>query len=169
MIINPPSRPARPVPTAVAGPQATPARIALIDVDNIALGGAGVLRPQRALAHLDAVDAEVAHAELIFAVASQGFVHALGLWFRYPGWTFRPADVGPDAADHQLMGFARTALRQRPGAGVIVASGDHIFAELAGQASLRVIAPSTHRGVSARLRPWLHRIPTAPAPDSRAA
>jgi hypothetical protein len=155
-------------PLALRRPKA-PARIALVDVDNIALGGNGDLRPDWALEQLDAISREVSGAELVYAVASQGLVRGLGLWFRYPEWTFRPAEVGPDAADHQLLAYGRCALRQRPGARLIVASGDHIFADLADTAALQVVAPMTHCGVSARLRPWLRRVATGPAVAPRAA
>lgn len=149
------------VPTVVHRPASPPvADIGLVDVDNIALAGTGALEQRRALDHLDRVAHQLRGVELVYAVASQALVTHLGLWFRYSQWTFRPAEVGPDAADHQLIGYAHCALPQRREPAVVVASGDHIFAELAAVATLQIVVPAEHRGVSAALRPWLRRLPS---------
>lgn len=80
---------------------------------------------------------------------------ALNLCFEFHQWTWRAAEVGKDAADRQLIDFARAALGQRPGALVAVASGDDEFAQLAELTDLEVVVPRTHHGVARALRPYL--------------
>lgn len=143
--------------------------VGLVDVDNIALAGTGSLDRERAFDHLDRVAHHLHDADLIFAVASQPLVRSLGLWFRYPRWAFRPAEVGPDAADHQLLEYAHCVIPQRGEPLIVVASGDHIFAGLSEVAALRIVVPAEHKGVSGALRPWLQRLPATRGSQTLAA
>ncbi|MFN8125259.1 MAG: hypothetical protein U0R64_01920 [Candidatus Nanopelagicales bacterium] len=95
--------------------------------------------------------------EVNLAVVSRTVLAALGedVLFEFDRWTWRLADAGKDAADHELRDFAVAALRQRPGARVAVASGDHIFADLARETEIAVIVPRGHHGVAKVLRPHL--------------
>jgi hypothetical protein len=138
-------------------PRISRARIALIDVDNIVIGPDGLIQPDRAHAAPAEVYAQMSAVELSLAVVSDPARKALGpnLCFEFPRWTWRAAEVGKDAADRQLLDFARAALRQRPGALVAVASGDHGFAQLAELTDLEVVVPRTHHGVARELRPYL--------------
>ncbi len=131
--------------------------IALIDVDNIVIGRDGRIDPDSAMRKLAEVYARLSTAELSLAVMSASCNEALGHepWFRFPKWTWQVAEVGPDAADHQLLDFVHAALKQRLGSRVAVASGDGIFAVLAEVAELEVVVPVEHHGVSDRLRPYL--------------
>ena len=106
---------------------------------------------------LSEVYAQLNTAGLSLAVMSVSCHEALRHepWFRFPEWTWRVADFGHDAADHQLLEFAHAALRQRVNGRVAVASGDGIFADLAEVAELEVVVPVDHHGVSDRLRPHL--------------
>ncbi len=138
-------------------PRPLRATIALIDVDNIALAGRGRLDRKAATAALAEVYAQLSGVEISLAVASHAAIVRLGgtPWFDFSRWTWRAAEVGPDAADHQLIDFARSALRQRPRAIVAVASGDHLFAELAIDNEIEVVVPRGHHGVARTLRPHL--------------
>ncbi len=138
-------------------PRVSRARIGLIDVDNIVIGHDGLIQPDRAHSALAEIYAQMSTVELSLALISDPARKALGpnLCFEFHQWTWRVADVGRDAADRQLIDFARAALRQRPGALVAVASGDHEFAQLAELTDLEVVVPRNHRGVSRELRPYL--------------
>lgn len=138
-------------------PRPAQATIALIDVDNILLAGRGHIETRRATAALAEVYAQLSGAQLSLAVVSDSAIAQLGgdPRFQLTGWTWRAAEVGPDAADHQLLDFALTALRQRPGARVAIASGDHMFAQLAEVAPIEVVVPRHHHGVARALRPYL--------------
>ena len=135
-------------------PQAT---IALIDVDNIVIGRDGRIDAVRAHAALAEVYVQLGNAELSLAVVSEPTRVALGsdVCFRFTGWTWRAAEIGKDAADHQLCDFALTVLEQRMGARVAIASGDHIFAALADVTDIEVVVPRGHHGVAQALRPYL--------------
>jgi len=93
-------------------PRPLRATIALIDVDNIALAGRGRLDRKAATAALAEVYAQLSGVEISLAVASHAAIVRLGgtPWFDFSRWTWRAAEVGPDAADHQLIDFARSAL-----------------------------------------------------------
>ena len=138
-------------------PKHRSAAIALIDVDNIVIGRDGRIDPDSAMRKLAEVYARLNIAELSLAVMSASCHESLKHepWFRFPKWTWRVAEVGSDAADHQLLDFAHTALEQRLGSRVAVASGDGIFADLAEVSELEVVVPVEHHGVSSRLRPYL--------------
>lgn len=137
-----------------------PARpdIILVDADNIVIGRDSRIDPTVALAALDEVYGQLSTSELSLAVISRTAAEALGhsVWFRYPRWSWRIAEVGPDAADEQLMDFVAVARRQRPRARVTVVSGDGIFAGLVDDGPVDVVVPTGHRP-SRRLLPYLRR------------
>ena len=95
--------------------------------------------------------------EQTLAVVSWSAPHQLGgqPWFEFSDWTWRAAEEGPDAANHQLMDFARRVIAQRPGAVLAVASGDGIFADLVDVGVIEVVVPRKHHGVSQRLRNYI--------------
>lgn len=137
--------------------------VAIIDIDNIAIGADGRVVPDIAFAALAEVHGRTRSAEVSLALVSPSVAAALGpqLWFLFRGWTLRVADRGKDAADHELLGFARAAVRTRGKCSVIVASGDGIFADLARDeevAVLDVVLPVGHKGVSRRLRGYRRRV-----------
>ena len=138
-------------------PRTPRATIALIDVDNIVIGRDGRIDAVRAHAALAEVYVQLGNAELSLAVVSEPTRVALGsdVCFRFTGWTWRAAEIGKDAADHQLCDFALTVLEQRMGARVAIASGDHIFAALADVTDIEVVVPRGHHGVARALRPYL--------------
>ena len=138
-------------------PKRRSAGIAVIDVDNLVIGRDGGIDREYAMGKLAEVYAQLSTAELSLAVMSASFHADLGHepWFRFPNWTWRVAEEGQDAADHQLLEFAHTVVDQREHMRVAVASGDGIFADLANVAPLEVVVPLEHHGVSARLRKYL--------------
>lgn len=132
--------------------------IAVIDVDNLAIGPDHKVRRVRAANALAAVYRRTRTAQVNLAVVSRSVSHALGdsLVFDFPDWIVRFADTGRDAADRELIAFVETHLRTRPGAQVAVASGDGIFAclpGLPGIGAVEVVVPQGHHGVARVLRP----------------
>ncbi len=154
--VAPCSRPDRP-PRPADLPRTRRATIALIDVDNIVIGRGGGVDPEGAWAALAEVYAQLSGVELSLAVVSESIRATLGpyLCFEFRTWTWRTADAGRDAADHQLCDFALAALAQRTEARVAIASGDHMFARLAQVAEIEVVVPRGHHGVARSLRPYL--------------
>lgn len=150
-------------PSALAGP--TINRVAIIDVDNIVLAGHSSFTDEEAHRRLVEVDRALRHPDLILAVMSHRMARQLNgwPWFALPHWTWRTAANGPDAADHQLVEFADAVAVSRSLIHLSVASGDHIFADVAfGVAWAEVVVPSDHIGVAQVLEPL-----RAPAPKYR--
>ncbi len=137
-------------------PRSPRSDIVVVDADNIVIGRDSRIDVTAALAALDEVYGRLSASELSLAVISRTAAEALdhSVWFRYPRWSWRIAEVGPDAADEQLMDFVKVVRRQRPRARVTVVSGDGIFAGLVADGPVDVVVPTGHHP-SRRLLPYL--------------
>ncbi len=134
-------------------------RILLVDADNIALAGRSDVDGAKALENMLEVSKIAGSVDVSLAVVSPRMNRRMASqqYFWIDNWTWRAAEQGPDAADHQLLEFAYHYAATEKVSEIVVASGDGIFAELAFVAPLRVVVPAGHQGVASRLQPWVER------------
>ncbi len=119
---------------------------AIVDGDNMTRGGQ-ICVPQvgRVLGRI----AMVSHgAPVTFAMQRRQAITYMTAYTGF-GWGIHVASMAPDAADADLMDAAADHIAHGA-SDLIVASGDHAFTELAGQAQLHVLAYRHH--LSRRLR-----------------